>query len=534
MSVGDAPLLTTAEATGYRRTSTHAEVCAFVRRLARGNPWVRVTSMGRSGLGQPMPVMVVSPDGAFTPRAAYRRGLLKLLVIANIHAGEVEGKEAVCMLARDLTRKQPPKWLHGTVLILIPNYNPDGNDRISVKNRALDLEKLDGQIGPEGGVGTRYTGRGVNLNRDYMKQEAVETRNLSRLFGDWWPHLTVDCHTTDGSLHRYDLTYDTAHTVASVGHWEPIRWVQDRFLPALSRRLATVHRIPTFFYGNYRDQTDPSKGWETYSPLPRYGSHYRGLTGRMDVLLETYSYIPFHKRVGVMYATLRELFRLAAAKRRRIQTITARAERAAIEGGPGAGIAYGVPMRGSDGALRFRYPAHPLRRPVKILGWDRATLRARRLEGGRPQTWRAQHFAIFEPTKGVDRPFAYVVPAALERRLADHNIVVERLRRPVTCEVERYVVLDLQETESPDVGTRARTETVVSVRSERVPRRLPAGTRIVRMAQPLARLAIYLLEPESDDGFARWGLLGRDVRVGREFPVARLNDPVRLVTARLR
>ena len=80
-----------------------------------------------------------------------------------------------------------------------------------------DLVALEGQIGPPGGVGTRNTGEGWNLNRDYMKQESVESRNLSRLYGAWWPHVFVDCHTTDGSIHAYDLTFDTAHTPRS-GH----------------------------------------------------------------------------------------------------------------------------------------------------------------------------------------------------------------------------------------------------------------------------------------------------------------------------
>jgi len=40
-------------------------------------------------------------------------------------------------------------------------------------------------------------------------------------------------------------------------------------------------------------------------------------------------------------------------------------------------------------------------------------------------------------------------------------------------------------------------------------RTLPAGTIQVDVAQPLGRLAFYLLEPRSDDGLANWGLLER-------------------------
>ncbi len=37
----------------------------------------------------------------------------------------------------------------------------------------------------------------------------------------------------------------------------------------------------------------------------------------------------------------------------------------------------------------------------------------------------------------------------------------------------------------------------------------PAGTIVIRMAQPLANVAAYLLEPESDDGLLVWNFLDR-------------------------
>jgi len=73
-------------------------------------------------------------------------------------------------------------------------------------------------VNPPGGVGTRNSGEGWNLNRDYMKLEAVESQHLARLYGQWWPHVFVDCHTTDGSIHAYDLNHDAlAEVAANIG-----------------------------------------------------------------------------------------------------------------------------------------------------------------------------------------------------------------------------------------------------------------------------------------------------------------------------
>ena len=183
------PLLTVAEASGYRRTSLHAEVEAFIGALARRTDRMRMESMGSSGEGRDIPVLILSDDRLFTPAEAHAaadaEGRPVVMIVCNIHAGEVEGKEAAQMLARDMTTGDLGRLLKGATVVLVPNYNPDGNDRIDPKNREIDRSRVHGQDGPATGVGTRYTGEGFNLNRDYMKFDAVESRHLSRLFGAW-------------------------------------------------------------------------------------------------------------------------------------------------------------------------------------------------------------------------------------------------------------------------------------------------------------------------------------------------------------
>ena len=535
MSPKQAPLepRTRAERTDCRETSRHADVQEFIRALAPKTDLLKVASMGASGEGQDMPVLVLSGARLFTPEEAHARKKTVVLVVANIHAGEVEGKEAVLMLARDLTlARKRPAFLDDLVLVLVPNYNPDGNDRIDVKNRALDLKNLEGQIGPEGGVGTRYTGKGINLNRDYMKMEAVESRHLSKLSGAWRPHVTVDCHTTDGSIHGYHLTYDTSHTVESAPR-EPILYVRDEMLPAISKRLEKRTGFRTFFYGNWRDQNDPTQGWETYSPLPRYGSHYRGLTGRMDILLEAYSYIDFRTRIDVMVGILTEIFEHVHGDAANIRKIVDRAERDTIDRGRAplpddrVGINYGVAGRDGQARLVFRYPAHPLGDPVDIVGWDLESHKARAVPGRKLTKWKALHYGRFVPEISVRRPFAYLIPAACSRavdHLRLHNVVVEELTADAALKCESYHVMSKESTHSPDVGNEKRSETVLWTRAERVELRAKKGDFLVRTAQPLAHVAIYLLEPQSDDGLVRWNFFD-DLKAGDVYPVRRVPDP---------
>ncbi len=459
------------------------------------------------------------------------------MINANIHAGEVEGKEAILAIMRDLALGDlAPDLLNHITLVIVPILNPDGNDRISTENRKLNLAALEGQIGPEGGAGTRNTGEGWNLNRDYMKQEAIESNHLSRLFGQWWPHLFVDCHTTDGSIHAYDLTFDTAHLSTS-SHPAPIEYARTQMLPAIAQRVFAQTGRRGYFYGNYRNQDDPTSGWETYPGLPRFGSHYRGLTGRLDILLETYSYIDFQARVETIRAYLVEILRYAAVHADELMAVTAQAEKETIAAGLApqpddfVGINYGAPRRQADGALTFDWPVHYLEE-AKIAAYDRRSIRERRLTERRLTFYPTARYARFIPTIAVPRPYAYIVKARdIGPKLLQHNIRVTELAASIALDTETYVVTSTEKTHSPDICTGIeRFETVLSVKKERARIQFDPGDLVVLTAQRLGNLVIYLLEPESDDGLARWEFFDAHVQVGQPFPVYRIPNPTKLPT----
>jgi len=538
-------LLTRAEASNYKETSRHADVLAFVDELCRRTKLARRVDFGTSGEGQPMVALVVSDRGCFTPEAARKQKKLVVMVEANIHAGEVEGKEAVLALARDLTlTKLGAKLLDKLCLVLIPNFNPDGNDRISPNNRKLDLKNLEGQVNPEGGVGTRYTGEGWNLNRDNMKQEAPETRCLAKLHQTWWPHVFIDCHTTDGSIHAFDLTYDTSHSNEPL--FSELRAFNRVMLDRVAREVRKRHDFASFWYGNYKEEGDPRSGWHTYPALPRFGSHYRGLLGRVDVLLETYSYIDFPRRCEVMRAWLLELFRDAAKNADSYRAITAAEEERIVGRGKTldvqamVGINYGVATRNEKGALVFEYPAHAMSwDTAHILAFDEASITGRRYPGKRRKAYDMPHHRTFVPTQAVSTPVAYLVPAELASRLEGHGIRFERLDGPKRFTVDSYRVARREETFSPDVAANVpppgqaevplsqkpkpvRFETVLTVAPERTTREFPGGMLYVPTAQRAGTLAVYLLEPHSDDGFCRWQFLDGLITVGELYPVHRV------------
>ncbi|HET7469043.1 MAG TPA: M14 family metallopeptidase, partial [Gemmatimonadales bacterium] len=291
---------TRAERTGYRETSTYADVLGFLDSLERAGAAMRVGALATSVEGRVVPWVLVSRPLVANPSEAHRSGKPVIWLQANIHAGEVEGKEAAQMLLRDLTRGPLRPLLDSLVLIVVPIYNTDGND-----HWAPGEENRPGQNGPAV-VGRNQNGQGLNLNRDYVKMEAPETRGAAALIEAWDPDVFVDLHTTNGSYHGYALTFAPGLNANAT----PARdYVRDRLLPAVRDRMRRRHNTATFWYGNFRNQ-DPdslSQGWETYDGRPRFGTNWMGLRGKMAVLSEGYSNADFRSRVRATYDFVHEV-----------------------------------------------------------------------------------------------------------------------------------------------------------------------------------------------------------------------------------
>jgi hypothetical protein len=194
-----------------------------------------------------------------------------------------------------------------------------------------------------------------------------------------------------------------------------------------------------------------------------------------------------------------------------------------------------VASRNAAGELTYSYPAYRLF-DTDIAAWDLDSMRAWNLTGGTLTQWPNAFYCRYVPEIRARRPRAYRIRASETAAIAHvrlHNLHVEIVETAgATVTVERWKILDRDTTASPDVGDHERRETVFLVQKERVHRRLDAGDALVHMDQPLANVAIYLLEPESDDGLVRWGWFDH-CAVGDEYPVERVVEALPWQRARV-
>jgi hypothetical protein len=514
---------TRAERSAYRETSTHADVVAFLDSLGRLGRALHRGSVGTTHEGRDIPFVIASRPLFDTPEAAHRSGRPVVYVQGNIHAGEVEGKEALQAVLRDLLLDPRRNVLDSIVLIAVPIYNGDGNERFDSQAR-----NRGAQNGPER-VGQRPNAQGLDLNRDYIKADAPETRGSLAMFNRWDPHVFVDLHTTNGSYHGYHLTWAPSLNPAAElpGVTFGGAWARDSLLPEVQRRVKQRHDVNVFPYGNFAQDegaTGVPRGWLTYDHRPRFGTNYYALRGRISVLSEAYSHDPFETRVRATSAFVRELLSLVAERGSSIRALAARSDSAVTRG-------IGLPV-----PLRAALTSTPMQGDVVYEVLERTTDTTRREPGVRSGMRRTGRFVTqrmpisdrFVPTRSRSAPWGYaLLPAdtAAIRVLTLHGIRMWQTQVPWRGDAgPQYAIDSVIVAPRPFQGRREVRLEVRTVPGTDIS--IPAGAIIVPVGQPLGVLAMYLLEPESDDGLVAWDVMTRAATNPAGLIVTRLvRDP---------
>ena len=532
MTAQTSDMRTRAEITNYEETSTYADVTRVIDGLVATSKLVHTESFGKTEEGRDLPLMVISDPKVTTPAAARKLGRPVVFVQANIHAGEVEGKEAVLILARRLVSGDLRPLTRQLVLMIAPDYNADGNEKVNVANRTA-------QYGPVAGVGTRENGKGLDLNRDYIKLDSAEARSLVGLFNKWDPHVIVDLHTTNGSYHANHLTYSPILNPNADARL--IEFTRERMLAPIRQTMLKTHNWRTYYYGNFAPEdgggressrVDPANpgnvSWRTFDHRPRYGNNYAGLRNRIAILSEAYSYLDFKGRVEVTENFVEEIWKNAAANAKQIMTLTAQADRV-FTAPAGKPVELGVDIQ---------IQALPER--VEIMVGD--VTKVPNPRSGRDMLAMAplavpvlmKDYGVFAATRSLPMPKGWLLPAALASRypvaldrLRSHGVRVQELAADAQVAVERFSITDITRAPKPFQGHQ---ETRLKGTFDKAQLTVQAGSWYVPANQPLARLAFYLLEPESDDGLVTWNYIDEGVSVGQTYPVYRVIDATRIKT----
>jgi Zinc carboxypeptidase len=487
---GDA-MRTTAEKSNYRETTRYADVLRIMDAASRAAPdLIRIDTFGYTFEGRAMPLAVVGHVTDKRPETVRASGKTVVYVQGNIHAGEVEGKESLLVLLRELSAGQHREWLDSLVLLIAPIYNSDGNERVEMNHRGV-------QNGPIAGMGQRPNAQDYDLNRDHMKLDAPEARALVGLFTRYDPQVIMDLHTTDGTRHAYYITYSIPmhpSTDSSI-----VRLMRTRWMPEVTRTIKQKHGWDYYYYGNLQGQGE-DRGWYTFDYRAMFNNNYAGLRNRFGILSEAYAYATFEDRIKATSWFVEEVLNFAMRNATQIRRETARADAESLVGK----------------RLALRADFEKAAQPVTILMGEVEEIRnplsgarmLNRLDVSTPE--RMAEFGTFRPTDTERVPRSYLVPASLTDvidKLSTHGVKMTTLSSARSVRVEKFRI------DSTTVGRefQGHTERTLYGAYEVTTESVPAGTVVVSTEQPLGRLIFSLLEPRSDDGFLDWNVLDRDM-----------------------
>jgi hypothetical protein len=485
-------LSTVSERSGFRVTGRYEEVERLCPEFAKAWPdAVRCTEFGRTPEGRPMLALVVSRSGALTPDDARERGIPVMLAQGGIHAGEIDGKDAGFLALREMLQgKLARDTLKNFVFVFVPVLNVDGHERFGRWNRP-------NQNGPEE-MGWRVTAQNFNLNRDYTKADAPEMQAVLRLLDAWDPILYVDLHVTDGANFEVDVSNNLEPDLMFDPGLQPIG---KGIVTDLNKTLGSQGFLAIDFYPSLRTADDPASGFEVSNYPPRFSTGYWAARNRFSLLVETHSWKDYPRRVKITHNILIALSEMMSKQGRAWRAAAREAdERAERLGGQD------VPLEFASGPhttmIDFRGYAYT-REPSAISG-----ALMTRYDPSKPQVWHIPFRDTLVPQLTVRAPRgAYIVPAAyaawMGEKLSIHGIRFDRVDNAVkAANVEAFRATKV--TPSPSTFE---SHTMVKLEGAwgAEKRDIPAGSLIVPISQPKARLVLTLLEPQSSDSFAAWG-----------------------------
>jgi hypothetical protein len=487
-------LVITPEKSNFLKTSTYWEVMSFIDAIKTKSGNIHVTSMGNSPEGKSIPMVIMANPIVRNPEEARASQKPVIYVQGNIHAGEVEGKEALMMMMRDILLGDKGHLLNNQIIIFAPIYNTDSNDRME-KGRRPSQEDSPLE------VGIRENSKGLDLNRDGIKVEAAETQALMRsVIVPWDPQLFVDLHTTNGTWHAYSLTWAPSYFYA--GEPGTTNYTTDVMMNEITNVTRDRYGLLIHPYGDY----DISQGWPvkkfyTYNHHPRYLINQFSLRNRMAILSEAFSHERFYQRIYSTYTFVSEILEYTHWHAKEIIAVNKKAEEAAIMNvSANAGkVKKGVRFRMDSATLLNRFRTYDYVRARNDDGSEKL-LRT----GNIINVDSVTYYAKFTPVVESVLPRGYVIPAAFSS-IAEHlkslGVKVQTLSKSQSFEGEIFKINAFEKS-----SRRFEGHFMATANGEFSPakRKFKKGDYLIDLAQPLANLIFYMLEPQSDDGLLTW------------------------------
>jgi hypothetical protein len=477
----ESDLRTVAEKSGWKSTGRAVETQILCKSFQKRFPKsVSCRSFGRTPEGRDLLYIIV---GDRNPKNSV------LWVQAGIHAGEIDGKDAVFWLMKDaLTGGLKDDVFKGITMIFVPIVNLDGHERFGKWNRP-------NQVGPEE-MGWRTTSQNYNLNRDFMKADAPEMRSLIKLWRQYDPIVSLDLHVTNGAQFRPEvgvIVTPTTHHGGSELH-KAGKELEEGFMKILKSR----GHLALPYYPSFEEDDRPSSGLSRYVSTPRFSQGYWYVQDRIGVLVETHSWKDYATRVKTHYSAV-----LAALEMVQKRGTDWTKSAMVFKDLAGTDVALSYKHTNKFSTVEFPGYQYEVKRS-KISGAD-----VIKYFPEKPESWKVPFYEelvpdlqIKAPTLGyyVSGPYASIVKEKLEL----HGVRIQSVGNNAPEELEAFRATKKKFSEFSYEGHQPLT---LEGEWKKESVKLPPGSIFVPIKQKHAHLIMQLLEPRAPDSLISWGFL---------------------------
>ncbi len=199
-----------------RKLADWGQITAYFRDLDRASDRVEVVELGKTTLGRPFIMAVISSAQNLRDQEGIRRiverlahpynlsdeemhrlaerGKTVVMISCSIHSTEIGASQMSMELAYRLASQNDPQTrdiLDNVVLLLLPSVNPDGIDIVTDWYRKTLGTKAEGTGPPR--IYHHYAGH--DNNRDWFMLNLKESRLVTRvLYQEWFPQILYDVH----------------------------------------------------------------------------------------------------------------------------------------------------------------------------------------------------------------------------------------------------------------------------------------------------------------------------------------------------
>jgi hypothetical protein len=372
------------------------------------------------------------------------------------------------------------------VVCIVPFYNIDGALNRSCCSRA-------NQNGPEE-YGFRANARNLDLNRDFIKCDAQNTKSLIQMIQEVQPHVFIDTHVSDGADYTYNMTLIT--TQHNKLNSNLSSFLLNKMLPEMHKQMRLKKNEMCPYVETLK--STPDSGLVGFLENPRFATGYTSLFNIIGFVSEAHMLKPYEVQVNATYDLLMSLMNTIDIQFEDIIKFKQLADNDVIFKQENFPLSWELDTTKFD-LINFK-GYEPGYKKSNISGLNRLYY-----DRTKPYLKNIKYYNYYKSSHQVKKPKAYIIPQAWSNvinLLKLNKVTLQPLQSDSLITVNCYYIKDYKTVSKPYEGHYLHRDVELENQSQKL--QFYEGDYLVLCNQISNRFIIETLEPEATDSYFNW------------------------------